>query len=198
MIEELLTWVQLASHHANQIQQILTAKSQSNFVLLAYIATLNRSYILCTAFVFSEVVTNTNVFSLAPSLTAESTLDDYAYHGAFMYLAICLTWTVVASLHIHRTTNKNTLIACGTMILFILAMATDSYINADTETFIWRNYEDIILCIHVLIIVSLYNTRAIFNGLVGKLRDIISVLRNNYACSYFWYTVQNWQSDKRS
>lgn len=198
MIEEFLSWVQLISHHANQIQQILTAKSQSNFILLAYIATLNRSYIFCAAFVFSEITTKTNVFSLAPTLNAESTLDDFAYHGAFIYLAICLTWTVAASLHIHRTTNKNTLIACGTMILFILIMATDSYINADTETFIWRNYENIILCIHVCIILSLYNTRAIFNGLVDKLLDLVRMLRNNYAFSYFWYTVQKWQSDKRS
>lgn len=187
MIEEFLTWVQLISQ-AVQSSQVVTSKSQSNLVFLAYLVTIRKSYLFGAAFLLCELTTK---LDLIP------THLDHQIYGLTFYCAILLTWLIVAGLHIYRTDNKNTLIACVIMILFLLAMVVDSNINAYTETFIWRNYENIILCIHVCIILSLYDNRPVFNNLVDKFKLVVSILRNNYAYQYFWYTVKNWQIQKR-
>lgn len=186
MIEEFLTWVHLTN--LSDLKNLLVAKTQSNFILIAYLLTIRKSYLFGAAFLLCDIVAK--IGFVPNSLSTE-------LYGLAYYCALCLTWTVVAGLHIYRTNNKNTLTACATMILFLMVMAMDSYVNAYTETFIWRYYANIILCIHVCIILSLYNTRSISDGLVDKLRNFVNMLRDNYACSYFWYTVKNWQSHKR-
>lgn len=180
MIEDFLTWVQLISL-AVQSSQVVTSQNQSNLVFIAYLLTIRKSYLFGAAFLLSELITK---IDLVP------TYLNHPIYGLTFYCATLLTWLVVAGLHIYQTNNKNTLIACVIMILFILAMATDSYINAYTETFIWRNYANIIVCIHVCIIVSLYWYRFIFAGLVDKLGDLYGIFRHNVAYSYFWYTVK--------
>ena len=187
MIEEFLTWVQLISQ-AVQSQQVLVNQNQSNVIFIAYIVTIRKSYLFGVAFLFCEIMSKIDVI---PSSTGHD------IYGLTFYCAILLTWLSVASLHIRQTSNKNTLICCAIMILFLLTMAWDSYINAYTETFIWRNYENIILLIHVCIIISLYKPRAIIDGLVDKFINAVHLLRNNYACLYFWYTIKNWQINKR-
>lgn len=187
MIEEFLTWVQLISQ-AVQSQQVLVNQSQSNVIFIAYIATIRKSYLFGVAFLFCEIMSKIDII---PSSTGHD------IYGLVFYCATLLTWLSVASLHIRQTSNKNTLICCAIMILFLLTMAWDSYINAYTETFIWRNYENIILLIHVCIIISLYKPRAIIDGLVDKFINAVNLLRNNYACLYFWYTIKNWQINKR-
>ena len=187
MIEEFLTWVQLISQ-AVQSQQVLVNQNQSNVIFIAYIVTIRKSYLFGVAFLFCEIMSKIDVI---PSSTGHD------IYGLTFYCAILLTWLSVAGLHIRQTSNKNTLICCAIMILFLLTMAWDSYINAYTETFIWRNYENIILLIHVCIIISLYKPRAIIDGLVDKFINAVHLLRNNYACLYFWYTIKNWQINKR-
>lgn len=180
MIEDFLTWLQLINQSALQ-SLVATSQNQSNLVFIAYLLTIRKSYLFGMAFLLCEIVTKLN---LVPMELEQS------IYGLTFYCATLLTWLTVAGLHIYQTNNKNTLIACVIMILFILAMATDSYINAYTETFIWRNYANIIVCIHVCIIVSLYWRRFIFTGLVDKLGDLYGIFRYNVAYSYFWYTVK--------
>jgi len=180
MIEDFLTWVQLVSL-AVQSSQTVTSQNQSNLVFIAYLLTIRKSYLFGMAFLLCETAV------MLPLVPTNLTPPIY---GLTFYCATLLTWLIVAGLHIYQTNNKNTLIACVIMILFLLAMATDSYINAYTETFIWRNYANIIVCIHVCIIVSLYWRRFIFTGLVDKLGDLYGIFRHNVAYSYFWYTVK--------
>lgn len=180
MIEDFLTWLQLLSQAVQQ-NQAVTSQDQSNLVFIAYLLTMRKSYLFGVAFLLCEIL---SFVDLVP------TYLNHPIYGLTFYCATLLTWLVVAGLHIYQTDNKNTLIACVIMILFLLAMATDSYINAYTETFIWRNYANIIVCIHVCIIVSLYWHRFIFAGLVDKLGDLYGIFRHNVAYSYFWYTVK--------
>ncbi len=186
MIEEFLLWLGQLSQH--DLQNRLVALSQSNVIFIAYIITVRKSYLFGMAFLLCQII---SIINLTPT-----SLPHYLY-GLIFYCAYLLTWLSVSSLHIRQTSNKNTLICCAIMILFLLTMAWDSYINAYTETFIWRNYENIILLIHVCIIISLYKPRAIIDGLVDKLVHAVNLLRNNYACLYFWYTIKNWQINKR-
>lgn len=180
MLEDFLTWLQLINHHAEQISP-LTTKRLSNLVFVAYIFTVKKSYLFGMAFLLCEVLSKINL------MPVELPLPIY---GLTFYCATLLTWLVVAGLHIVQTDNKNTLIACVIMILFLLLMAWDSYINAYTETFIWRYYANIIVCIHVCIIVSLYRNRFVFTGLVDKLDNLRAIFRFNVCYLYFWYTVK--------
>lgn len=179
MIEELLTWVHLTSQ--SDLQNLLVARSQSNLIFIAYLLTIRKSYLFGAAFLLSDIAT---MVSFVPT-----TLSHPIYGLAF-YCAILLTWISVAGLHIRKTTNRNTLTCCAIMLLFLLVMAVDSYVNAYNQTFIYIYYEDIILCIHVGIIVSLYRSNDAIDRLVGKLSHLRDILRHNVYCSYFCYTVR--------
>lgn len=181
MIEEFLTWVQLISQAVQQ-SLVVTSQNQSNLVFIAYLLTIRKSYLFGMAFLLCEITTKLNL--VPTDLT-------HSIYGLTFYCAILLTWLSVSGLHIYRTNNKNTLTACATMILFLIVMAMDSYINAYTETFIWRNYANIIVCIHICIIVSLYWRGFIFAGLVDKFSNLFAIFRRNVSYLYFWYTVKN-------
>ncbi|AKA61202.1 hypothetical protein [Pseudoalteromonas phage H103] len=179
MIEELLTWAQLLNQ--SDLQNRLLAQSQSNLIFIAYIFTIIKSYLFGVAFLFCE---STAMLNFVPI-----TLTPPIY-GLVFYCAILLTWISVAGLHIRLTQNKNTLIACAIMLLFLLVMAVDSYVNAYNQTFIHIYYEDIILCIHVGIIVSLYRSNDAIDRLVGEFSHLRDILCHNVYCSYFCYTVR--------
>ncbi|HBF46193.1 MAG TPA: hypothetical protein DDW91_06835 [Shewanella frigidimarina] len=187
MIEDFLTWVQLLSLAVQQ-NQAVTSPSQSNFIFIAYLITLRKSYLFGAAFLFCETVGMLDIIPQSLSTPI---------YGLTFCCATLLSWLSVAGLHIYKTDNKDTLTACVIMILLLLIMAMDSYVNAYNETLIWRNYENIILCIHVCIILSLYQSRTIIDSMVDKFHHFVNMLRNNYACSYFWYTVKNRQKQKR-
>lgn len=180
MIEEFLTWLELLNQSALQ-DLLATNQSQSNLIFIAYIVTIRKSYLFGAAFLLSEVV---GVVDVVPvSLPIE-------VYGLTFFCAYLLTWSVIASLHITRTDNKNTLICCAIMIAFLLLMAWDSYVNAYNQTFIWSHYEDIILCIHVGIIISLYSNRFIIDRVVGEFSNLLSLWRFNVTRSHFCYTVR--------
>lgn len=180
MIEEFLTWLQLLSLAVQQ-SQVVTNQKLSNIVFIAYLFTIRKSYLFGMAFLLCDslVMTSAIPSSLPPQI-----------YGLTFYCAILLTWIAVAGLHIRQTTNKNTLICCVIMILFLLFMAWDSYINAYIETVAWRYYENIIVLIHAAIIVSLYRDKFIFNRLVDEFMRTFSIMRVNVYLVYFWYTVK--------
>ena len=180
MIEEFLTWLQLASHHAGQLSPI-TIRSLSDLVFISYLLTIRKSYLFGMAFLLCESMSFIN--AIPPTLPLP-------IYGLTFYCAILLTWIAVAGLHIRQTTNKNTLICCVIMILFLLFMAWDSYINAYIETVAWRYYENIIVLIHAAIIVSLYRDKFIFDRLVDEFVRTCSIMRVNVYLVYFWYTVK--------
>lgn len=182
MIEEVLTWLQLISHHATSQLSPLTTKNLSNLVFLGYLLSIRKSYRFGAAFLLCEIVSKINL------LPDDLPLPIY---GAAFYSIDLIVWLSIAGFHILKTDNNNTLTACATMIAFILLMCWDSYFNAYTETFVWRNYANIIVCIHLCIIVSLYWDRFVFAGLVDKFSDLRSVFRLDVYHSYFCYTVKN-------
>ena len=179
MIEEFLTWLDLINLSA--LSNPARAQIVSNIIFIAYILTIKRSYIFCTAFLLCELISMSGF--IPTSLTQP-------IYGLTFFCAILLTWSVISYSHITRTDNKNTLIACVIMILFLLIMVWDSFVNAYNQTFIYTHYENIIVFIHVCIIVSLYRTNDFINSLVGKFSRFVRILRSNVARAYFCYTVR--------
>lgn len=186
MIEELITWLQLLSQAVQQ-NQAVTNQSLSNVIFIAYIVTIRKSYLFGAAFLLCQV---TAIVDLVPSSLPQP------IYGLSFYCASLASWLCVAGVHIRNTTNRNTLLCCAIMISFLLLMAWDSYVNAYNQTFIWVHYEAIILCIHVSLIISLYNNRLIIDGLVGKLNRLLSIFRSNVHIAYFCYTVRKTNQGK--
>ncbi|ANI22078.1 minor head protein [Pseudoalteromonas phage vB_PspS-H40/1] len=179
MIEEFILWLQQLSQQ--DLQNRLVALSQSNITFIAYILTIRKSYLFGMAFLSCQAMAVTGFIptSLAPPI-----------YGLAFFCAILLAWSVISYSHITRTDNKNTLIACAIMILFLLTMVWDSFVNAYNQTLIHTHYENIIVFIHVCIIVSLYRTDDYVNRLVGKLSCLVNIIRSNVARAYFCYTVR--------
>tara|TARA_R110002124_G_C8974544_1_gene515806 strand:+ start:42407 stop:42964 length:558 start_codon:yes stop_codon:yes gene_type:complete len=185
MIEELLTWLHLTNLSA--LQNLLVAQSQSNLIFIAYIVTIRKSYLFGAAFLLCDI---TSMIGIIPESLPQP------IYGLSFYCIALISWLSIAGIHIRLSNNKNTLLCCAIMILYLLLMAWDSYVNAYNQTFIWVHYEAIILCIHVSLIVSLYNNRLIIDGLVGKLNGLLSILRPNVYLTYFCYTVRKTNQGK--
>jgi|GEM_PF-5129810 len=185
MIEEFLTWLHLTN--LSDLSSPRSAQALSNLIFIAYIVTIRKSYLFGAAFLLCELVTMTGFIP--------ESLPQPIYGLSFYCIALT-SWLSIAGIHIRLSNNKNTLLCCAIMILFLLLMAWDSYVNAYNQTFIWVHYEAIILCIHVSLIVSLYNNRLIINGMVGKFNSLLSILRSNVYLTYFCYTVRKTNQGK--
>lgn len=177
MIQESLSWLQLLNQ-----SEILAAKNASNLVLLAYILSFKRSWRFAMAFLLCMIATDTNFLGQFDTLSP-------ALYGFSFYVTICFVWCVTVKSQINHTQNKSLAFWSSIMISFLLLMALDSVANAETETYIYSNYEAIIVCIHFCIILSLYNIRASIYNLVSKLRSVISIIRGGYAMQFICYNA---------
>jgi len=168
MIEGLLQWLQLLNQNA-----IVAAPSASNFVLICYILSFKRSWLFAMAFLFCQSLTDMNFLGAFDSLPIP-------LYDLYYYVTICFVWCVTVKSHINHTRNKSLALSCIIMISFLLIMAWDSYYNAEIETFIYSSYEAIIVCIHICIILSLYDVAAALSDLVSKFRNSWLFLRSTY------------------
>jgi len=165
MIQDLLQWLQLLN-----LNETLTARNASDIVLSLYIISFKRSWLFALAFLLCMIATDSGFFGVFDGLSS-------ALYGLSFYVTICFIWCVTVKSQINHTTNKSLAFSCIIMISFLLVMAWDSYYNAETETFIYSNYEAIILSIHICIILSLYDVAAAISNLVSKFRNNGCVLR---------------------
>ena len=192
MIESVLTWLQL--------QNLLGAEglSASNFVLLVYLVTYRKSYLMGTTFLFAEIYGTTNGFyALIPFAenpdkvyTLFDTLNatGQQLHGSLWFLGLALIFSQFAIMQFKHNNGKSIRYWCATMILFLLLMAWDSFVNADIETFIWRSYEYVVLSIHVGIALSFYRPKTIIDGMVNSIRNYINNKLHVHAFASLWYT----------
>lgn len=162
MLEGILTWLQLLA--PSDLLNLRLVQSQSNLVFVMYLVTFKRSWHFAMAFIFCELLAMFDLFGLFSEL-------DHKWYGVIFYIAICLTWSMVIVSQIKRTNNNGLAFACSIMILFLMFMAWDSWANADIETYAYKNYANIIVCIHACIIASLYKPGAYIDDMVCKLRN---------------------------
>jgi hypothetical protein len=136
------------------------------------------------AFLLCNLLANANFFGLLNNL-------EYREYGALFYLAISLTWSLAVSSQIKPKMNKSLAFWCSIMTLFLLLMAWDSWHNYDTETYIYNNYESVIMCIHLGIVLSFYRPSAAITLLADFFRRCRNRLLRNYTVQFICYTVKN-------
>jgi len=142
-------------------------------ILLASKANVDRAKIL-SAFLFTLVV------AYSPIYDALSQVQFYCLYSMIYVKTLA---------HVINKQIKTTIVI---MSLFQLFMAMDSYVNPTTETWLYRNFEEVTVFIHILIVSSCVKLKPINLGsLLGRLA---SGLRN-LACSFgldtrLWYDMQ--------
>ena len=170
---------------------VTTNQAASAFLVICYsLSTLlkfKRSWRLAVAFFVCDIIQKTAFFGLLNNLYEQKI---YNLYGVIFFLLSFFVWIVICGHQIKTTKNKSLAFWCSTMVAFLLLMAWDRYVNTYTRTYIYTNYENIVVCIHICIILSLYKPISITNSMVNKLRDFFNVLRNNYAFAFFWYTLE--------
>jgi hypothetical protein len=93
------------------------------------------------------------------------------------YCALAMVYITTA----RYVTNKQIKYTVVIIATFQLFMAVDSYVNPTTETWLFRNFEEITLLIHALIISSCYRLKPIDLGaILGRLANMLrSVAHSN-------------------
>ena len=162
--------------------------SQSNFILLVYLLTFNRSHIYCAAFIILEVIGLTSSFGLYDSffIVGKVTLYEPLQHAtyAIVYLIFVLD-------PIMQTDRKSLKFICSTIIGLDLAMAIGYLAGGDAALYLYNNYESVVLCLHVLLILSLYKPAVIIDHMAAKLRDFCRSIDHILFFNFFWYTKTN-------
>jgi hypothetical protein len=85
------------------------------------------------------------------------TVSDVGY-----YCALAMIYITTA----RYVTNKQIKYTLVIMSIFELLMAVDSYANPTTETWLFRNFEEVTLLIHALIVSSCYRLKPIDLGAI--------------------------------
>ena len=161
--------------------------SQSNFILLLYLLTFKRSHIYCAAFVVLEVVGFTGVFGVYNSIfSGENKNFEVMQHAtyAIVYLIFVLD-------PLMQTDRKSLKFICSTIIGLDLAMAIGYLAGGDAALYLYNNYESLVLCLHVLLILSLYKPAAIIDHMAAKFRDFCRSIDHILFFNFFWYTKTN-------
>jgi hypothetical protein len=63
-------------------------------------------------------------------------------------------------------------------------------VGGDAALFIYDNYENIVFCLHVMLILSLYRPKPILRALAGKLLDFFRAVDSIIFMRAFWYTKE--------
>ena len=140
----------LATSNLIQMRMILESNLSS---LQTETAGISLAVIVCYSIL--PIIKNTNqrklllIASLSCATIAYTPIYNYLdavqYHAIFAIIYTSLTYLVKL---------KKTKVACCMLGSFQTIMAWDSWANANTETFIWTNYEVIVCLLHALIIGS--------------------------------------------
>ena len=102
-------------------------------------------------------------------------LSQVGYYCAFAMIYI------VALRHV---TNKQIKYSLAIMAIFQLFMAIDSYANPQTETWLYRNFEEVTILIHCLVVSSCVNFKSIDLGaILGRFIDSLRSLAHSQCLS---------------
>lgn len=188
---EYIEWVaQLKSLAINNLTTIQRATVSLNLVIVMgyFCVTLLKLTSIRVAFLLaillSMVVTYTPIYNH---------LDQVQYHAIFAIIYTPLTYLVKL---------KKTKVACCMLGSFQTIMAWDSWANANTETFIWTNYEVIVCLLHALIIGSFLERdveriKSILDCFITGLRNLFGYTCNQLRLWYYYTNAQIKTETKR-
>lgn len=169
----------LAAMRTNS-DQLHLMMHQSSFLLLLYFATWSRSKLYALAFLFVDIYAKLISVSF---LSVE--------HYGFQYYSLMTSLDCILFALILTTTNsKSQRIICGMMVTLDVLMAIGYLVGGDAALFIYDNYENIVFCLHVMLILSLYRPKPILRALADKFLDFFRAVDSIIFMRAFWYTKE--------
>ena len=173
LITEIALWVAQLNQNANEL--LIRSPSISDLIVVMYsIAFLvNKKGRFIAAFLLCEVFGNTYTYSK---------VGGYDLFLGYALIYCLLYWL----LHIDKAELK-TRCACGIMVIFEARMCIDAFYSSEIETYIYTNYEYIVLFIHLYIIATLFPWTRIKSSLVDYCRAVYAMLRYSDGVAYFCY-----------
>lgn len=181
-MEFLCQLASLPSHLEAMVEkpsQLYPAILSSSTLLILFFATWSRSKLYALAFLFVEVATK----SFIPTMLSEQ------YFG-FQYYAVttslqCFLFAYCLS----KTNSKSQRFVCVMIITTDLLMALGYLTGGKAALYLYDNYENIVFCLHVMLILSLYKPKPILNAMADKLRDFLRTLDSVIFMRSIWYTT---------
>ena len=185
LITEMALWVVQLNQNANGLLTRSPSVSDLIFVMYSIAFLFNRKGRFIAAFLLCEIVGNT-----------------YDYSGVGGYDLFLFYAFVYSLLYWFLHANSEELkirCACAIMVIFEAVVCVDAIYNSEVETYIYKNYEYIVLFIHLYIIAALLPWSRIKCSLVCYYRAIYTVLRHSDAVAYFCYNCKTHKnkSDQR-
>ena len=166
-----LQWVQV-----NDLK-VVAAQSASNLLLALYVISYisNRKAAFLVAFLLVEFYGNLNAFS---------GLSSFGYYLGYALIYSMFYWFVLKQYHIVKSS-----LGYGILTLFETVMSLDALYFPNVETYIYTHYASIVVLVHLYIIASTINWRALRTRMGASFNAVGSWMGANYNLSFFWYTL---------
>lgn len=141
--------------------------SSFSFLLLAYMVTFNRSKLYALAFLFVECAFVSSYFGLI------GYSESYGFQLMSASASIqCILFAYILS----KTNSKSQRIICGMIVTIDVLMAIGYLTSGEFALYLYNNYEGIVLCLHVCLILSLYKPKPIINAMVNGIRKLFRIV----------------------
>lgn len=182
---EFLTCLQNLSIHL--APEILAKKNQlhhliltSSALLVIYFVTWSRSKLYALAFLIVELSIKTKFYGF---------ISDSNHFGFQYYVLLTSLQCFLFAYCLSKTNSKSQRFVCVMIITTDLLMALGYLTGGKAALYLYDNYEDIVFCLHVMLILSLYKPKPILNAMADKLRDFLRALDSVIFMRSIWYTT---------
>lgn len=160
---EYLEWAEQASQLSHLQSNITT------FAVLAalYFITWGKSKLYALAFLIVESSTKTSYFGL---------IGFSEYFGFQYYSLMASLYCILFAFILSKTNSKSQRIICGMIVTIDVLMAIGYLTGGELALYLYNNYESIVLCLHVCLILSLYKPKPIISAMVDSVRKLFRVV----------------------
>lgn len=169
---------------AAQVSQLNHLKSNfgvSSVILALYFLAWQRSKLYALAFLFIETSTKTLYFGL---------IEDSDYLGFQYYSLMTSIDCILFALILTTTNSKSQRIICVMIVTLDVLMAIGYLVGGDAALYLYDNYENIVFCLHVMLILSLYKPKPILRAMEDKFCDFLRAVDSIIFMRAFWYTKE--------
>ena len=151
------------------------------FLLTCYMVTFKRSKLYALAFLVSEIAFSTSYFWLI----------GYSDYYGFQLMSLSVSMQCILFALILITTNsKSQRIICVMIVTLDVLMAIGYLVGGDAALYLYDNYENIVFCLHVMLILSLYKPKPILRAMEDKFCDFLRAVDSIIFMRAFWYTKE--------
>lgn len=180
---EYLEWVQAVVNQQNHQATTITSSAFSiigvGFILTLYFLSFSRSKLYTLAYIAIAIFDNL--------ISRRLNLNPVDFYSHLACLQIVLFFLIFL---ITKTNSKSQFIVCGMIVTLDVLMAVGYLVGGDFALFIYDNYENIVFCLHVMLILSLYKPKPILRALADKLLDFFRAVDSIIFMRAFWYTKE--------